>query len=41
MVDDQEYVDIAFFTDNDSCTNILKFGTTYAEHSVLFCTVFA
>jgi hypothetical protein len=34
MVDNQTYVDTAFFTQNDSCNNILKFGKTYAEYSV-------
>ena len=29
-VDDQSYVDIAIFTQNDSYYNTLKFGTTCA-----------
>lgn len=34
MVNNQAYVDTAFFTQNDTCNNILQFGTPYAEHPV-------
>jgi len=34
MVDNLVYVDITFFTQSDTYSNILKFGKIYAEHSV-------
>jgi len=34
MVNNQAYVDTAFFTQNDTCNNIVQFGTPYAEHPV-------
>jgi len=38
-VDNRTYVDSTFFTQTDSCNNILKLGTCYVEHSVFFaCT---
>jgi len=35
MVDNQAYVDIATFLQNDSYNKILKFGTPSVEHSVI------
>jgi len=32
MVDNVAYVYVTIFTQNDSYTNILKFGTQHAEH---------
>jgi hypothetical protein len=34
MAEDWAYGDIAFFTQNDSVNNNLKFGTPHAEHSI-------
>jgi hypothetical protein len=39
MVYNQGYDNIAFFTQNDSCKDIMKFGTLYAKHSVKNCNV--
>jgi hypothetical protein len=33
-VDDRTYDDAAFFTQNDSFNNILKFGTRFTAHPV-------
>ena len=34
MVNNLAYVDTALFTKNDACSNIVQFGTPYAEHPV-------
>jgi hypothetical protein len=36
----QAYIDTAFFTQNDSHNNILKFGRPYGEHTV-YCNEIA
>jgi len=36
----QAYIDTAFFTQNDSHNNILKFGRPYVEHTV-YCNEIA